>query len=173
MSNDPSLVEVFTPQSPAVIEVTVPGVPIVTVAVPGQQGPQGLPGNSLDPSVSGTNKYGSPIYAGQACALHSSGAGFVLANATDNTKLAIGLAAVEVGNQLAGYVQVGGSFTLPDWTQVTGTVTLAPRATYWLDVNDGRLTNTPPETRGNVLQIVGISVAPDTLLIGVDQAYQL
>jgi hypothetical protein len=117
--------------------------------------------------INATNRLTSTIFAGQVCAIHSSGLGFVLANASDNTLPAIGLARSAVAAAAAGSVQTSGLLTLTDWTAVTGTVQLAARSTYWLDINSGKLTNSPPAARGNVLQAVGQAVGPLTLLIDI------
>lgn len=131
------------------------------------------PTNVVAESISSTNRSVSTIQAGQPCAIYSGGLGFVPANATDNTLMAVGLAQAAIAPTAAGIVQTSGPLQLSDWTAVTGTATLSPRAKYWLDVTAGRLTSTPPSARGNVLQPIGEAVASDTLLIQIQSEIQL
>lgn len=104
------------------------------------------------------------IPAGGAAAVHGSGVGVILALAADDTRVAVGLARESAAPGFAATIQTHGPLTLADWTVATGAGSLAPKATYFLDpVTPGRLTTTRPTTAGQVLQVLGVAVAPDTL----------
>jgi len=119
------------------------------------------------------NKDGVTVDAGMAVAAHSSGTGFLRANATDNTKNAIGLLQTDTASLSSGPVQVDGPFTLSDWTAVTGSATLAALGVYFLDTVAGKLTATPPSSGGNVVQKIGRAISPTTLEIEVEVAILL
>jgi len=90
--------------------------------------------------------------------VHSSGTGVIRAHA------ASGIAEANILNTFSGLIQTAGQFTLADWTAVTGTVTLANKATYFLDpTNPGKLTTTAPSTPGQVVQIIGYAIDTTTL----------
>lgn len=59
--------------------------------------------------------------------------------------------------------ETGGAVALADWSAVTGSPALLPLAVYYLDPSPGRLTASPPSEPGQLLQRVGVAVAPDTL----------
>lgn len=121
-------------------------------------------GSTSDDTYSAVNKDTVTIPAGGACATDSSGVGVVRASAADGTKPCVGLAQASTANGFAATVQTNGTFTLADWTAVTGAASLAAKATYFLDpTNPGRLTNVAPTTPGQVVQIVGVAVSPSTL----------
>jgi hypothetical protein len=101
---------------------------------------------------------------------HSSGTGFILANATPGfTKRCWGFAKDSIAPTFSGTILTEGLLTLSDWTAATGGVTLAPAAIYFLDTVDGKMTTTPPGAAGRIVQKVGRSVKPDTLEIEIDQ----
>lgn len=120
-------------------------------------------------SFEAENKDVAVASQGMAVAMHSSGVGVVKASAADNSKHAVGLAAVAIAVGVAGAVLTEGLLSLPDWTAVTGSAALVAKATYFLDPSTpGRLTSTAPSAAGQVVQIVGREVAPDTLEIEIE-----
>lgn len=130
----------------------------------GLVGPAGTDGSDGAVTYSSENKEGGTILAGMVCAIHSSGTGVVKASAADNSKAAIGLIQETTANTFAGNVQTEGLFIQADWTDVIGAVTLAAKATYFLDpTTPGMLTVTPPTTPGQIVQIIGTAVSTDTL----------
>ena len=151
----PNIVVIGEVVSPSIVEIGAAGIP-------GPQGPAGSGGNV---NLTGTNNDSVTLLAGQAAATHSSGNGFVRANATNNGYPCVGLIVSDVIATGAAQVQAEGPMQLSDWTNVTGTVSLSAKAKYYLDVNAGKLTDTPPAVSGNIVQQVGIAVALDTLLI--------
>lgn len=124
---------------------------------------QDLSRPSKSPSITAENKETFTILKGQAVASHPSGNGIILANATANTKNAIGVAGQDIAPAAAGKVILDGPFQLADWSSVTGVTILAPLAVYYLDVTSGKLMTSPPSTPGSVVQVVGRAIAPDTL----------
>ncbi len=129
-----------------------------------QVGIQGAPGtDGALPGFTTTNKQGSTIVAGTPVAVHSTGIGIVLADATTSAKPCVGLNAVDVNNLDAATVRTGGTFELADWTAITGTVELAPKAVYFLSTVAGMLTTSSPTTSPNISQRVGKSVSPTKL----------
>jgi hypothetical protein len=111
------------------------------------------------------NKDASTIRAGQAVAVHSSGTGVVLANATVAGKDACGIATTDIAPSAAGVVQTEGQLVLSDWTYAVGSATLAARGVYYLDTIGGKITTTPPSSVGNIWQKVGVEIDTKTLLI--------
>lgn len=122
--------------------------------------------------IAAPNKQAAVIEAGQVCAIHSSGTGFVLANAATGV-LGIGLAQGRMIVDGAGSIITSGLIRISDWTNVIGMMTFPPRAKLWLDINAGKLILTPPTTTGNFVQQIGESVSQDTVLINVQLAIQL
>lgn len=130
-------------------------------------------GGSSGSTLSAENKDGTTISAGMPAARHSSGTGVVHGNATDASKQAIGLATIDIAAGVSGNVQLSGTLQLADWTAVTGTTTLVALGLYYLNTTSGLLTTTPPSTVGNVVQLVGREVAPDTMEIMCEQGILL
>lgn len=118
--------------------------------------------------VEAENKAGSTVAAGTVVAAHSSGSGFTRCDNSAPGAEAFGLAVAAVASAVSGFVQTAGLMTLADWTAVTGTGSLAARAVYFADPdNPGMLTDTPPTTPGQLLQPVGVAVAPQSLNIAI------
>lgn len=131
-------------------------------------------GDSLDASVvetllTGENKDVVTIFAGQPVAVHSSGVGFVLADATAPGKEAVGLAQTDIAVGVSGPVLIDGLLQMDDWTEATGSETLAPRSQWFLSTVAGKLSTTAPTVTGNIVQSVARSVAPDMVKIEVDE----
>jgi hypothetical protein len=147
--------------------VTDTQIEIVDVA---EQGPAGA---SAQEFFTAENKEAVQIKQGQIVATHSSGTGAVLASASNNSKQAVGLMLADTGPAASGSIQVGGTFEMSDWTNVTGGVTLAPKTIYYLDTSPGKLTPTPDETPGKIVQRVGRSVSTTKLKIEIAEAILL
>ena len=121
-------------------------------------------GGTSVPSYSAQNKDTSSIPKGGACAVHSSGTGVVRAVGSATSTEAVGLAMAAFSPGFSESVQTGGLFELADWTPVTGTVSLAAKALYFLDpAVPSKLTNAVPTSAGSALQVVGVAVSSTTL----------
>jgi len=116
-----------------------------------------------------TNKAGATVYAGMVVAKHSSGSGYVFANATDDLARAIGVATVDAADNAAGTYQTDGIIDINDWTNATGAATLATNGRYYLDTLNGKLTVTPPSSAGNVVQYIGTALSTTALDISISQ----
>lgn len=168
-SQDISVVGTETPT----VNVTITATPIeVTVSEAGPQGPAGKPGSS-GAFYDATNKQGSTLAAGAPVATHSSGVGVVSASAADDMLEAVGLVTTSAVLLASANIQTDGPFELSDWTEVTGSVSLSPKAVYFLSTADGTLTTTPPSSFGNVMQKVGYAVGPQTLQISIEPSILL
>lgn len=133
----------------------------------------GSGGTSGPPSYSAENRSGSTLSAGAPVSVHFSGVGVVGASAADGSKPAVGLVQGDTAATFAATVQTDGPLTIGDWSAVTGTATLAARATYYLDTTTAGLTTTPPSTGGQVVQRIGVAVSPTTLEIRLDRSILL
>jgi hypothetical protein len=114
-----------------------------------------------------TNVSGATFLKGQAIGRGPAATGYDLAaNAALSTQ-AIGLACeFSIAGQGA-IVQLSGPFCLFDWTNITGTVQLLPRTTYYLGAVPGSLTNIAPAGPA-IGQRVGYSISPNVLNINID-----
>lgn len=123
-----------------------------------------LPAANAGTVLEAENKSGSTISPGMVVTTHSSGTGFVLADATGIGTSVTGIARESIANTVSGEIQSEGLITLADWTAATGSSTLAAKANYFSDpANPGKLTTTPPTTVGYVVQLVGVAVSSDTM----------
>lgn len=118
--------------------------------------------------ASATNKGPTTFWMGAAIARDASGSGFVLANNGALATTAIGLACLGAPPTQPEIVQLDGLFSLDDWTPVTGAANLTPLAFYWLDATSGKLTSALP-TSPAISALVGYSISPRTLKIGIEQ----
>lgn len=148
-----------------------------TPGAPGIDGEDGDPG-PMGPAGSGEvftaeNKDVVPILKGQPVAVDPSGVGVVLANGTVYGKECVGLATEDIAVGFTGVILVDGPLELADWTDVTGSADLVPLGVYFLDTVSGKLTTTPPETVGYVLQRCGVQLTPAILQIKVDYPINL
>ena len=116
-----------------------------------------------------TNKAGATVYKGMVVAKHSSGAGYILGNATNDQAKAVGIATVDAADNAAGTYQTDGIIDVTDWTQATGAATLATNGRYYLDTVAGKITTTPPTTAGNVVQYIGTALSTTALDISITQ----
>jgi len=120
-------------------------------------------GSGVALSLPGLNKDNVAFSVGTPLAMHSSGTGFVRADASDNNHNCVGLATVGASPGGTEVAQLDGPVSLSDWSAVTGTTTLAPRGIYYLAATPGLLTTTPPFSPGEVVQLVGESVSDQAL----------
>lgn len=132
----------------------------------GPIGPQGTPGTTAN-LVSLVNQEAFTVSAGQPVAMKPAGTGVVQATATGNAKKAVGFAAASIVASTGGQIAVMGPLTLADWSAATGSATLTVGATYYLSTTAGQITATAPTTPGNIVQVVGVAIAADTLDIQI------
>lgn len=116
------------------------------------------------PLLEGENKAGVTLVPGHAVAVHSSGTGFVLADATDTTKPVIGFVTTGGIAGVSVTVSTDGRLSLADWSAVTteASVPLA-NTVYYLSTTPGKITQTAPGVVGNVVTPVGRPTDPATL----------
>lgn len=178
---DTSQSEIVTTVSAAETQTTVAGTyaslvvvgsEIITT-VTAEQGPRGTDASSVASTFDATNKQGSSINPGLVVATHSSGTGVYLANATNDTKPAVGLNTATAASLATATIQTAGPFELVDWTAVTGTTLLTGGSKYYLSTSNGLLTTTSPTTSPNVSHLVGRAVSATVLVIGINQFLKL
>jgi hypothetical protein len=141
--------------------------PSVSPPVIGPQGPQGIQGPQGPPGPSGTdrtqvtlvNKDSVILPPGYAVMLDVTGVGVVR---WDGTRRFVGLVAVGSAPTYACVVQVAGAITL-DWTAATGAPFLGTSPLFCAPSSPGGLITVPPGIVGQMSQLVGAPVAPDTL----------
>jgi len=124
-------------------------------------------------SIQMENKDVITLPAGTPVAAHTSGSGFIRADASNNNKNAIGITNEQINVGFSGEVLLTGPVTLADWTDITGTSNLAARGLYFLDTTAGMLTTTAPSSSGQAVQLVGKALAADTLEILVEPSVLL
>lgn len=129
---------------------------------------QDLSRQSVPLFVTSENKDAVIIRAGQPVANHPSGSGIIRASGTDNSKNAIGQALEDISPGFSGKIITAGALQLPDWTNVIGSVTLAALGVYYLDTFPGHLSTLAPITTGNAVQLVGRTIAPDTIKVALE-----
>lgn len=136
-----------------------------------------LTGNTLSASGGGgggsseytaENKDSVTIRAGQPVATHSSGTGVIRASSASVGVSCSGLATADIAVGASGSIQTGGPLTLADWTNVTGAASLSARTVYFLSGTPANLTDTPPSTTGECVQVIGRSIGLDTLRIEIE-----
>ena len=179
---DASHDEIVTTVETADVQTTVAGTfaSVVTVGsevvttVTAEQGPQGVPGSDgAAPTFDATNKSGATIAAGNVVATHPSGIGVVLANATNDTRPAIGLSQGSAVDLATATIQTSGPFELADWTAITGTADLAAKANYYLSTTAGMLTATSPTSRPEISHMIGRAVSPRILDLNIGRIIRL
>lgn len=119
---------------------------------------------ALEESVTKINGEVFSIQAGQPVALDSGTDCLLASSASINTR-AIGIAYAVTGTGDTVAIKTQGRYTLADWTNVMGTVSLVPDADYYLGEIPGVLTTSPVDLPNYVLQFVGRAVGPQTLLL--------
>jgi hypothetical protein len=127
-----------------------------------------------DPVVPVSGIAGQAIFAGAVVRINKSTARVVLAQADHpNTAEPVGLARADAVNN--GTVAIAQDrVTLPDWTAVTGVASLQPGHDYFLSTTTpGGLTATPPASTGQVSCWIGTAVSTTTLLISIQDPFQL
>lgn len=92
-----------------------------------------------------------------------------------DTSGVVGLCLADVGASAAGQYVTEGTFSLEDWSAVTGSANLSPGAVYYLSTDvAGRLTITPPESPStNVVAVIGRALNYRTLDISIGLLLQL
>jgi len=149
------------------------------VPMPGRRIDIGGVGGVTPPPVSGGSFYNAEnkdivtVLRGQPVTVHSSGTGFVRANASDNTKHTVGLLDVDTNVGASNNIITDGVFYMGDWTNVIGSATLAPKSDYFLDTVSGKLTTTPPIVPGQVSQPIGHSLSLTSLSVEIEDAILL
>jgi hypothetical protein len=133
----------------------------------GDQGPQGAPGSNGTSSdvFTAQNKDISTLTLGMPAAIHPSGTGLVIADASGTSKQAIGLVSIGAAPTFAATVQIGGVITISDWTPIIGSTTLSAMSRYYLSTVPGKLTATAPSTPGQIVQVVGFSLSTTAMEI--------
>lgn len=117
----------------------------------------------------GENKDVVGLVPGHVLALHSpSGVGFWRASAADNTKHAVGFARSAAAVGVSVPVQTEGLLTLADWTAITGAVSLT-LGIYALDLTAGKMRLVAATMAGQVVQVLGRAVGPQTFEIRIDE----
>ena len=129
-----------------------------------------VPPSAAALTFTGENKDAGTLKKGHIVASHSSGVGVVKANATDNTKNAVGFILADVAPTFAATVETEGLLILTDWTDACGTATLQAKGRYFLDSVAGKMTLSPPESAGMVVQLLGVAVDTVTLDIRLEDA---
>jgi hypothetical protein len=67
-----------------------------------------------------------------------------------------------------------GTLTLSDWTSSMGAQSLQTGVLYYLEGGaPGRITSSAPTDAGSVVQLVGLAIASQTILLQVQPAIQL
>jgi hypothetical protein len=119
----------------------------------------------------GENHDVTTIFRGQVVAIHPEG--IWRANASDDTKNAVGLMSEDTEVGATQNVVTDEVFTMSDWTQVIGKQNLDPGEIYFLGVVSGRMTTTPPTIPGQVAQQVGRAISSIALDIECEEAILL
>jgi len=103
------------------------------------------------------------ITSNQLIAFWDSGAGLKvrLANATDNTRVAVGYCSTASGVLTGGV----GEFVLGTGVPLFAGLTIG--AHYWLSTTAGAISNTPAVAAGNVEQYVGIAISTTELSLAL------
>lgn len=134
---------------------------------------QGKP-SAFPPAVTtAENKDTDTICCGAPVAAHASGAGVVRASSAVPGACAVGVSIVTRAKALACDIIVSGIVKQLNWSNVTGTAVLMPRATYYLSDVPGRLVGVPPTTQGTLLQVIGTSVSETELAVHIAQPIRL
>ena len=113
------------------------------------------------------------ILRGQWVAIHPSGSGVVLANATNDQRPAVGMMSQDTSVGATQNVVTDQVFTLSDWSNVTGATTLRGGANYFLDTRSGYMTITAAEILGQVAQRLGRAISSTQFDIEVGEAVLL
>ncbi len=120
---------------------------------------------------SAENEDVTTILRGQVVAIHPTG--IWRANASDDTRNAVGLMSENTAVGARNNVVTDEVFTMSDWSAVIGKQNLDPGEIYFLDTVSGRLTVTPPRIPGQVAQQVGRAISSIALDIECEEAILL
>jgi hypothetical protein len=119
------------------------------------------------------NKHTAPFVEGYVIATHSSGVGFVLADASNIVYPAMGLIVDPAAVGFVASIQTGGLFALDDWTAIIGATLLSAKTRYFLSTTPGLLVPTPPNGTGNSVQVVGYAQDQNTLHVNIEEPVEL
>lgn len=119
----------------------------------------------------GENQDTTTILRGQVVAIHPEG--IQRANASDDTRNAVGLMSEDTEVGATQNVVTDEVFTMSDWTNVIGKQNLDPGEIYFLDVVSGKMALTPPSIPGQVVQQVGRAISSIALDIECEEAILL
>lgn len=128
----------------------------------------GPPGNGAIVSFVSSNADTVTLPSGTPVAAQTPGV--VRAKASDATRPAIGVLNASAAAASSAVVQINGTVTKADWTEVLGTALLSPRQLYFADpVTPGKLTTTVPTTIGHIVQVIGVGLTTDTMELQIGQ----
>src|SRR5687768_342078 len=137
------------------------------VSIPKPQGAEQLGAGYF----SAENEDTTTIFRGQVVAIHPNG--IWRANASDDTRNAVGLMSEDTPVGSRNNVVTDEVFTMEDWTAVTGQRNLIPGEIYFLSVVSGKIDIDPPEVPGQVAQQVGRAISNIALDIECEEAILL
>jgi hypothetical protein len=119
------------------------------------------------------NKDTETIFRGQVVAIHPSGSGVIKASALDDSKNAVGFMSQDTAVGATQNVATDEVFSMPDWSNVTGTTELQGGQIYFLGTVPGRMSTVPPSTNGQVVQQIGRATSPTAIEIECKEAILL
>jgi hypothetical protein len=122
---------------------------------------------------SAQNKELFTIFRGQPVAIHPSGSGVWLANASDDTRNAAGFMSEDTAPGATNNVVTDEVFTQSNWLLVSGQSNLQGGEIYFLDVVSGRMSITSPSIPGQVVQQLGRAISSIALDIECEEAILL
>lgn len=111
------------------------------------------------------NKDSITLIKGTPVTQDGSGVGFIRASSSVNGSFCVGLVANNTAHLVSGPVQIDGVIELDDWTLIAGSISLIPKASYFLSSTPGKITSDPNSSPGLFLQKIGVSVDSQTLEI--------
>lgn len=110
-----------------------------------------------DSALTMINGEAFPLTQGQAVYVAGPGQVRRASHDDDEAFRVVGLAVEDIAPGQPGLALTEDTLTIPDWTPMTGTATLAAGATYYLGL-DGGLTQIPPVDPGAHVILVGLAV---------------
>jgi hypothetical protein len=146
---------------------------VVSIELPGTQGPPGIPGGGGSESSQEAESETS-IVPGQPLCIKTTGLAAPARANTIATAKVVGLAlnAASPGSTIS--YAIGGAISLTDWTPIVGSVNLSPGAFYFLSATQaGRLATVAPSGAGEVTTIVGQALSVRKLAINVQPYIRL
>lgn len=122
-------------------------------------------GSTFPVTFNSLNQEAFTIFKGQPVTIHSSGSGVVLASASNESTLAVGLATADILSGDIGVIITVGPLTVGDWTNTAGSITLTAKKQYYLSTVAGKITISPPSVALQNVQPIGKPVNASTLNI--------